>query len=56
MPPMTTDVVGILRRTDLLRSVPPADREAVAAAFPVLPVAAGGSASTAAAVSSGATI
>ena len=32
MPPMTTDVVGILRRTDLLRSVPPADLEAVAAA------------------------
>jgi CRP-like cAMP-binding protein len=29
---MTTDVVGILRRTDLLRSVPPADLEAVAAA------------------------
>jgi CRP/FNR family transcriptional regulator, cyclic AMP receptor protein len=31
-PAMTTDVTGILRQTDLLRSVPPEDIEAVAAA------------------------
>src|SRR5215471_10643175 len=32
MPAMTTDVIGVLRQTDLLRSLTPADLEAVAEA------------------------